>query len=51
MARKKAKANYFTSETEEYIKKYNVSVDPEYRADIFTKHIYKNIISYNLICV
>ena len=40
MARKKAKANYFTSETEEYIKKYNVSVDPEYRADIFTKHIY-----------
>ena len=40
MARKKAKANYFTSETEEYIKKYNVSEDTEYRADIFTKHIY-----------
>jgi len=40
MARKKAKANYFTSETEEYIKKYNVSVDTEYRAKIFTDHIY-----------
>lgn len=40
MARKKSKANYFTSETEEYIKKYNVSTDPDYRAKIFTDHIY-----------
>ncbi len=40
MARKKSKANYFTSETEEYIKKYNVSVDQEYRNQIFTDHIY-----------
>jgi len=40
MARKKSKANYFTSETEEYIKKYNVSTDSEYRAKIFTEHIY-----------
>ena len=40
MARKKSKANYFTSETEEYIKKYNVSTDPVYRAKIFTDHIY-----------
>jgi len=40
MARKKAKANYFTSETEEYIKKYNVSTDHVYRAKIFTDHIY-----------
>ena len=40
MARKKSKANYFTSETEEYIKKYNTSTDPVYRAKIFTDHIY-----------
>jgi hypothetical protein len=40
MARKKAKANYFTSETEDYIKRYNVSTDNEYRNDIFTNHIY-----------
>ena len=40
MARAKSKANYFTKETEEYIKKYNVSTDPEYRAKIFTDHIY-----------
>ena len=40
MARKKSKANYFTKETEEYIVKYNVSQDPEYRAKIFTDHIY-----------
>lgn len=40
MARKKSKANYFTSETEEYIKKYNVSEDQEYRNKIFTDHIY-----------
>ena len=40
MARKKAKANYFTSETEEYIKKYNVSTDSDYRAKIFTEFIY-----------
>ena len=40
MARKKSKANYFTKETEGYIVKYNVSQDPEYRAKIFTDHIY-----------
>ena len=40
MARKKSKANYFTSETEEYIKKYNTSTDSVYRAKIFTDHIY-----------
>ena len=40
MARKKSKANYFTSETEDYIKLYNVSNDPVYRAKIFTDHIY-----------
>lgn len=40
MARKKSKANYFTSETDEYIKKYNTSTDPVYRAKIFTDHIY-----------
>ena len=40
MARKKSKANYFTSETEEYIVKYNESTDHEYRAKIFTDHIY-----------
>jgi len=40
MARKKSKNNYFTKETEEYIVKYNTSTDPDYRADIFTKHIY-----------
>lgn len=40
MARKKSKANYFTSETEEYIKKYNVSTDQDYRNKIFTDHIY-----------
>ena len=40
MARKKSKANYFTSETEEYIKLYNVSTDHTYRAKIFTDHIY-----------
>jgi len=40
MARKKSKANYFTSETDEYIVKYNTSTDSEYRAKIFTNHIY-----------
>jgi hypothetical protein len=40
MARKKSKANYFTSETEDYIVKYNESTDHEYRAKIFTDHIY-----------
>jgi len=40
MARKKSKANYFTSETEEYIKKYNTSTDQDYRKQIFTDHIY-----------
>ena len=40
MARAKSKANYFTKETEEYIKKYNVSTDTVYRAKIFTDHRY-----------
>jgi len=40
MARKRAKANYFTKETEEYIVKYNNSTDQEYRNKIFTDHIY-----------
>jgi DNA-directed RNA polymerase subunit F len=40
MARKKSKANYFTSETEAYINKYNSSTDIEYRNTIFTNHIY-----------
>ena len=40
MARKRAKANYFTKETEEYIVKYNTSDDLEYRNHIFTEHIY-----------
>lgn len=40
MARKKSKANYFTTETEEYIKKYNLSEDQEYRNKIFSDHIY-----------
>lgn len=40
MARKRAKANYFTKETEEYIVKYNTSTDQEYRNKIFTDHIY-----------
>jgi len=40
MPRKKSKANYFTSETEEYIVKYNNSTDDNYRNKIFTEHIY-----------
>jgi hypothetical protein len=40
MARKKSKANYFTTETEEYIVKYNTSEDNDYRNKIFTEHIY-----------
>ena len=40
MARKKSKANYFTSETEEFIVRYNLSEDTEYRARIFTENIY-----------
>ena len=40
MARKKSKANYFTSETEEYIVKFNTSEDHEYKQMIFTDHIY-----------
>jgi hypothetical protein len=40
MARKKSKNNYFTSETEEYIVKFNNSDDPEYRNEIFRDHIY-----------
>lgn len=40
MARKRAKANYFTKETEDYIVKYNNSDDQEYRNKIFTEHIY-----------
>ena len=40
MGRAKSKANYFTKETEEYIVKYNESTDSDYRAKIFTEHIY-----------
>lgn len=40
MARKKASSNYFTRETEDYIVLYNNSIDPVYRAKIFTDHIY-----------
>lgn len=40
MARKRAKANYFTKETEDYIVKYNNSSDIEYKNRIFTEHIY-----------
>jgi len=40
MARKKSKANYFTTETEEYIVKFNTSDDHAYKQRIFTDHIY-----------
>ena len=40
MARKKAKANYFTSETEDFINKYNEATDQEYRNRSFTNNIY-----------
>lgn len=40
MARKKSKNNYFTKETEEYIVRYNISSDSDYRAKIFTEYIY-----------
>ena len=40
MARKKASSNYFTKETEDFIKLYNTSTDTVYRAKIFTDHIY-----------
>ena len=40
MARTKAKSNYFTKETEDYIILYNTSSDHVYRAKIFTDHIY-----------
>ena len=40
MARKTSSSNYFTKETEDYIKRYNVSKDSDYRAKIFTDHIY-----------
>lgn len=40
MGREKSKSNYFTEETERYIVEYNNSVDKEYRAKIFTEHIY-----------
>jgi len=40
MARKKSSNNYFTKETEDYIVKYNLSENQDYRNDIFTKHIY-----------
>ena len=40
MARKRAKANYFTKETEEYIVRINESEDQTYRSKIFTEHIY-----------
>ena len=40
MARKRAIANYFTKETEEYIVRFNESEDQTYRSKIFTEHIY-----------
>jgi len=40
MPRKRSKANYFTKETEEYINRYNSSIDTQYRNKIFTEHIY-----------
>ena len=40
MPRKKSKANYFTSETEDFINRYNESTDNAYRNKIFTEHIY-----------
>ncbi len=40
MKKQKKNKNYFTRETEDYIIKYNNSVDPDYRAKIFTDHIY-----------
>lgn len=40
MARKKGQNNYFTTETEQYIVKYNMSTDVDYRNKIFTDHIY-----------
>jgi hypothetical protein len=40
MPRKKKQNYYFSQETEQYIVKYNESDDPEYRAKIFTDHIY-----------
>jgi len=40
MPRKKANSNYFTKETEDYIVLYNKSKDSDYRAKIFTDHIY-----------
>ena len=40
MARKKSSNNYFTKETEDYIVKYNLSEDQDYRDEIFTTHIY-----------
>jgi len=40
MGRKRSNNNYFTKETEEYIVKYNNSTDSDYRAKIFTDHIY-----------
>ena len=40
MARKKSNNNYFTQETQKYIVLYNNSDDPDYRAKIFTEHIY-----------
>ena len=40
MPRKRSKDNYFTSETEDFINKYNESTDNSYRNKIFTDHIY-----------
>ena len=40
MPRKRSKANYFTTETEDYINRYNESTDIDYRNKIFTEHIY-----------
>lgn len=41
MPKPKSKSNnYFTEETEKYIVEYNSSTDPDYRAKLFTDHIY-----------
>jgi len=40
MARQRSKANYFTKETEEAIVRYNITADPEARAQIFADEIY-----------
>ncbi len=40
MGRAKSKTNYFNEETEAAIVRYNLSIDPDERAKIFSDHIY-----------